>query len=147
MSRLERVACQFREDLEHERSRRLDLQGLTIKISSEREKDRSQFAFAHLENERAQHSIRYELMEARQDIYRLRGEIYELHTRADSQHREHKSILKMFERKGLLTGRNPVISPKPSYVERRMRSHLMWQVNRVCVASAAKHTKWTDKLG
>uniref|UniRef100_M4BS74 RxLR effector candidate protein n=1 Tax=Hyaloperonospora arabidopsidis (strain Emoy2) TaxID=559515 RepID=M4BS74_HYAAE len=46
-------------------------------------------------------------MEARQDISRLRGEISELQTRAESQHREHKYPLEMLERKGCLHRKNP----------------------------------------
>ena len=102
VSQLERVTCELREDLEHERSRRLDLVDNVTRLSSERERDRSDFAFAHLENKRAQHSLRDELVEARQDISRLRGEISELQTRADSQHREHKYLLEMLECKGFL---------------------------------------------
>ena len=76
---LEHVTCELREDLEHERSRRLDLIDNVTRLSLEREKNRSDFAFAQLENERAQRS--------------LRGDISELQTRADSQHREHKYLL------------------------------------------------------
>ena len=47
------------------------------RLSSERERDRSDFAFAQLENERTQRSLRDELVEARQDLSRLRGEISE----------------------------------------------------------------------
>ena len=60
------------------------------------------FAFAQLERERTQRSLRNELVEARQDISRLRGEISELQTRADSQHCEHKYLLEMLERKGFI---------------------------------------------
>ena len=72
------------------------------RLSSERERYRSDLAFAQLENERTQRSLRDELVEARQDIPRLRGEISELQNRADIQHREHKHILEMLERKGFL---------------------------------------------
>ena len=148
MSQLERVTCELREDLEHERSRRLGLNDNVTRLSSERERDRSDFAFAQLENERNQRSLRDELVDARQDISRLRGEIPELQTRADSQHREHKYLLEMLERKGFL-GRSPVlvIRPTATDVERRMRAHFTWQFNRVCVANAAQHTKLTDELG
>ena len=72
------------------------------RLSSERERDRSYFAFAQLENERNQRYLRDKLVEARQGISRLRGEISELQTRADSQHCEHKYLLEMLERKGFL---------------------------------------------
>ena len=62
-------------------------------------RDRSQFAFAQLKNKRAQRSLRDELGEARQDISRLRGEISDLQAHADSQHRVHKNLLEMLERK------------------------------------------------
>ena len=106
------------------------------RLSSERERDRSDLAFAQLENERTQRSLRDELVEARQDISRLRGEISELQTRADSQHREHKYLLEILERTDFFTGRSPVlvIRPEVTDVERRMRAHLTWQFNRVCVA-------------
>ena len=57
VSQLERVTCELREDLEHERSRRLDLVDNVTCLSSELERDRSDFAFAQLENERAQVSL------------------------------------------------------------------------------------------
>ena len=41
-------------------------------------------------------------MEARRDISRFRGEIAKLQTRAEIQHREHKYLLEMLERKGFL---------------------------------------------
>ena len=72
------------------------------RFSSERERDRSDFAFAQLENGRAQRSLCDELVEACQDISRLRGEISELQTRADSQHGEHKYLVEMLVRKGFL---------------------------------------------
>ena len=78
------------------------------RLSSDWEKDRAEYAFSQLANEREQCSLREELMEARQDISRLRGEISELQTRAESQHREHKYILKMLERKGCLHRKNPL---------------------------------------
>uniref|UniRef100_M4B375 RxLR effector candidate protein n=1 Tax=Hyaloperonospora arabidopsidis (strain Emoy2) TaxID=559515 RepID=M4B375_HYAAE len=99
---LESVTCELREDLEHERSRSLDLVDNVTRLPSGRERDRSDFAFAQLENERTQRTLRDELVEARQDISRLRGEICELQTRADSQHHEHKYLLEMLERKGFL---------------------------------------------
>ena len=102
VSQLDRVTCNLREDLEHERGRRMDLLGNVNRLSSDREKDRAESAFAQLVNEREQRSLRDELIEARPDISRIRGEISELQTRADSQHREHKYLLEMLERKGFL---------------------------------------------
>ena len=69
------------------RGRRLDFLGNVNRLSSDREKDREEYAFAQLANEREQRSLRDELMEARQDISRLHGEISELQTRVESQHR------------------------------------------------------------
>uniref|UniRef100_M4C285 Uncharacterized protein n=1 Tax=Hyaloperonospora arabidopsidis (strain Emoy2) TaxID=559515 RepID=M4C285_HYAAE len=54
-----------------------------------------------------QRSLRDELMEARTDISRLHGEISEVQIRAESQHREHKYLLKMPERKGFLHRKKP----------------------------------------
>ena len=102
VSQLERVTCELYEDLEHERSRRLGLVDNVTRLSSERERDRSDFAFAQHENEWTQRSLLDELVEARQDISRLRGEISELQARAGSQHREQKYLLEMLERKGFL---------------------------------------------
>uniref|UniRef100_M4B922 RxLR effector candidate protein n=1 Tax=Hyaloperonospora arabidopsidis (strain Emoy2) TaxID=559515 RepID=M4B922_HYAAE len=97
VSQLERVTCELREDLEHERSRRLGLVDNVTRLSSERERDQSDFAFAQLENERNQRSFRDELVEARQDISRLRGEISELQSAPPAQ-----VFLEMLERKGFL---------------------------------------------
>ena len=95
---LKRVTRDLRDDIEHERSRRLGLNDNVTRLSSERERDRSDFSFAQLENERNQRSLRDELV----NTSRLRGEISELQTRADSQHREHKYLLEMLERKEFL---------------------------------------------
>ena len=95
VSQLEQVTCELREDLEHERSRRLGLVDKVTRHFSERERDRSDFALAQFDNERTHRSLRDELVQARQDISRIRGEISELQTRADSQHREHKYLLEM----------------------------------------------------
>ena len=107
VSQLDRVTCELRKDLEHERGRRLDLLGSLNRLSSDREKDMAEYTFAQLENEREQRSLRDELVEARQDISRLRGEISELQTRAESQHREHKYLLEMIKRKGFLHRKKP----------------------------------------
>ena len=95
VSQPDRVTCELREDVEHERGRRLDLLGNVNRLSSDREKDRVEYAFAQLANEREQLSLRDELMEARQDISRLCGEISELQTRVESQNHEHKYLLEM----------------------------------------------------
>uniref|UniRef100_M4BIV3 RxLR effector candidate protein n=1 Tax=Hyaloperonospora arabidopsidis (strain Emoy2) TaxID=559515 RepID=M4BIV3_HYAAE len=107
VSQLDRVTCELHEDLEHEKGRRLNWLGNAKRPSSDREKDRAGYAFAQLVNEREQRSLRDELMEARQNISRLCGEISELQTRAESQHREHKYLLEMLERKGFLHRKNP----------------------------------------
>uniref|UniRef100_M4B397 RxLR effector candidate protein n=1 Tax=Hyaloperonospora arabidopsidis (strain Emoy2) TaxID=559515 RepID=M4B397_HYAAE len=51
VSQIERVTCELREDFEHERSRRLGLVDNVTRVSLERERDRSDLAFAQLENE------------------------------------------------------------------------------------------------
>uniref|UniRef100_M4B4E5 RxLR effector candidate protein n=1 Tax=Hyaloperonospora arabidopsidis (strain Emoy2) TaxID=559515 RepID=M4B4E5_HYAAE len=96
------MGLQLREDIEHKRSRRLGLVDNVTRLSSKRERDRSDFVFSQLENKQTQRSLRDELVEARQDISRLRGEISELQTRADSQHGEHEYLLEMLERKVFL---------------------------------------------
>ena len=107
VSQLDHVTCELREDLEYERGRRMDLLGNLNRLRSDREKDREEYAFAQLANEREQRSIRDELMEARQDLSQLRGEISKLQTRAERQHRDHKYLLEMLERKGCLHWKNP----------------------------------------
>ena len=107
VSHIDRVTCELREDLEHERGRRLDFLGNVNRLISDRDKNRVEYAVAQLANEREQHSLRDELMEALQDICRLRGEISELQKRTESQHHEHKYLLEMLERKGFLHRKNP----------------------------------------
>ena len=58
VSQLDRVTCELREDLEHERGRRLDLLGNVNCLSSGREKDRTDYVFVQLANEREQRSLR-----------------------------------------------------------------------------------------
>ena len=84
VSRLDRVTCELREDLEHERGRRLDLLGNVNRLSSDQEKDREKYASSQLANEREQRSLRDKPMESRQDTSRLRGEISKFQTRAAS---------------------------------------------------------------
>ena len=107
VSQLDRVTCELLEDLENERGRRLDLIGNVNRLSSDQEKDTAEYAFAQLANEWEQRSLRDKLMKARQDISRLRGDISELQTRAESQHREHKYLLEMLRGKGFLHRKNP----------------------------------------
>ena len=81
---------------------RLGLFDILNRLLSEREKDRSEFAVAHLENEQAQRSLREKLVKARQDICRCCGKISKLQTGGESQNREHKYLLEMLERKCFL---------------------------------------------
>uniref|UniRef100_A0AAV1VNB5 Uncharacterized protein n=1 Tax=Peronospora matthiolae TaxID=2874970 RepID=A0AAV1VNB5_9STRA len=62
-------------------------------------KHRAEFAFAQLENERSQTSLRDELRVARGIVEQSRDEIAALQTLVDSHHREHSEML---ERKGVL---------------------------------------------
>ena len=48
----ERVLTELKEDVEHEHSRRHELLTTVRRLRTDREKDRSEFAFAQLENER-----------------------------------------------------------------------------------------------
>ena len=52
VSQLDRVTCELREYLEHERDRRLDFLGNVNRLISDREKDRADYAFAQLANKR-----------------------------------------------------------------------------------------------
>ena len=133
MSQPERVS---REDSEHERSRSLGLNDNVTRLSSERERDRSDFAFAQLENERTQRSLRDELVEARQDISRLRGEISELQTRLIVSTANTSIYWRCLSARDFFTGKSHVlvIRPKATDVERKMHAHLTWHFNRVCVA-------------
>uniref|UniRef100_A0AAV1USZ9 Uncharacterized protein n=1 Tax=Peronospora matthiolae TaxID=2874970 RepID=A0AAV1USZ9_9STRA len=73
-----RVTQGLRDDLEHERDRRLQM-------ADTASKHRAEFVFAQLENERALTSLRDELR-----------------TLVDAHHREHKALCEMLERKGVL---------------------------------------------
>uniref|UniRef100_A0AAV1UBP6 Uncharacterized protein n=1 Tax=Peronospora matthiolae TaxID=2874970 RepID=A0AAV1UBP6_9STRA len=91
----DRVTQGLRDDLEHERNRRLQM-------ADTASKHRAEFAFAQLENERALTSLRDELRVARVDIDRSRAEITALQTLVDIHHRKHKALCEMLERKGVL---------------------------------------------
>uniref|UniRef100_A0AAV1VLX7 Uncharacterized protein n=1 Tax=Peronospora matthiolae TaxID=2874970 RepID=A0AAV1VLX7_9STRA len=91
----DRVTQGLRDDLEHERDRRLQLADTVLK-------HRAEFTFAQLESERALTSLRDELRVARGDIDRSRAEITALQTLVDGHHREHKALYEMLERKGVL---------------------------------------------
>uniref|UniRef100_A0AAV1UHN7 Uncharacterized protein n=1 Tax=Peronospora matthiolae TaxID=2874970 RepID=A0AAV1UHN7_9STRA len=85
----------LRDDLEHERNRRLQLADAVSR-------HRDEFAFAQLENERSLTSLRDELRVARGIADRSRDEIAALQTLVDAHHREHKALCEMLERKGVL---------------------------------------------
>uniref|UniRef100_A0AAV1V8X3 Uncharacterized protein n=1 Tax=Peronospora matthiolae TaxID=2874970 RepID=A0AAV1V8X3_9STRA len=91
----DRVTLALRDDLEHERGRRLQLADTVLK-------HRAEFAFAQLENERSLTSLRDELRVARGIVDRSRAEITALQTLVDAHHREHKALCEMLERKGVL---------------------------------------------
>uniref|UniRef100_A0AAV1UXH6 Uncharacterized protein n=1 Tax=Peronospora matthiolae TaxID=2874970 RepID=A0AAV1UXH6_9STRA len=91
----DRVTQGLRDDLEHERNRRLQM-------ADTASKHRAEFAFAQLENERSLTSLRDELRVARGIVDRSRDEIAALQTLVDVHHREHKALCEMLERKGVL---------------------------------------------
>uniref|UniRef100_A0AAV1USA5 Uncharacterized protein n=1 Tax=Peronospora matthiolae TaxID=2874970 RepID=A0AAV1USA5_9STRA len=91
----DRVTQGLRDDLEHERNRRLQM----VDTAS---KHRAEFAFAQLENERSLTSLHDELRVARGIVDRSRDEITALQTLVDAHHREHKALCEMLERKGVL---------------------------------------------
>uniref|UniRef100_A0AAV1VH08 Uncharacterized protein n=1 Tax=Peronospora matthiolae TaxID=2874970 RepID=A0AAV1VH08_9STRA len=91
----DRVTQGLRDDLEHERNRRLQM-------ADTASKHRAEFAFAQLENERSLTSLRDELRVARGIADRSRDEIAALQTLVDAHHREHKALCEMLERKGVL---------------------------------------------
>ena len=62
VSQLDRVTCELREDLEHERGRRLDSLGNVYRLRSDREKDRADYAFAQLAYEREQRYLRVKMI-------------------------------------------------------------------------------------
>uniref|UniRef100_A0AAV1TGI9 Uncharacterized protein n=1 Tax=Peronospora matthiolae TaxID=2874970 RepID=A0AAV1TGI9_9STRA len=128
-SLFDRVTQALRGDLEHERDRRLQMAD-TVSMH------RAEFAFAQLENERALTSLRDELRVARGIVDRSRDEITALQTFVDGHHREHKALCEMLERKAFFIGRNRVLMVrlKPTNVKLGMRSHLTWQLDRVCIA-------------
>uniref|UniRef100_A0AAV1UJH1 Uncharacterized protein n=1 Tax=Peronospora matthiolae TaxID=2874970 RepID=A0AAV1UJH1_9STRA len=91
----DRVTQGLRDDLEHERNRRLQM-------ADTASKHRAEFAFAQLENERSLTSLRDELRVARGIADRSQAEINALQTLVDAHHREHKTLCEMLERKGVL---------------------------------------------
>uniref|UniRef100_A0AAV1VF51 Uncharacterized protein n=1 Tax=Peronospora matthiolae TaxID=2874970 RepID=A0AAV1VF51_9STRA len=91
----DRVTQVLRNDLEHERGRRLQL-------ADAASKHRAEFAFVQLENERALTSLRDELRVARGIVDRSRAEVTALQTLVDGHHREHKALCEVLERKGVL---------------------------------------------
>uniref|UniRef100_A0AAV1ULR0 Uncharacterized protein n=1 Tax=Peronospora matthiolae TaxID=2874970 RepID=A0AAV1ULR0_9STRA len=91
----DRVTQVLRNDLEHERGRRLQL-------ADAASKHRAEFAFVQLENERALTSLRNELRVARGIVDRSRAEVTALQTLVDGHHREHKALCEVLERKGVL---------------------------------------------
>uniref|UniRef100_A0AAV1U7T4 Uncharacterized protein n=1 Tax=Peronospora matthiolae TaxID=2874970 RepID=A0AAV1U7T4_9STRA len=91
----DRVTQGLRDDLEHERNRRLQLADAVLK-------HRAKFSFAQLKNERALTSLRDELRVARVDINRSRAEITALQSLVDAHNRDHKALCEMLERKGVL---------------------------------------------
>uniref|UniRef100_A0AAV1TST2 Uncharacterized protein n=1 Tax=Peronospora matthiolae TaxID=2874970 RepID=A0AAV1TST2_9STRA len=91
----DRVTQGLRDDLEHERNRRLQM-------ADTASKHRAEFAFAQLENERSLTSLRDELRVARGIADWSRDEIAALQTLVDAHHREHKALCEMLERKGVL---------------------------------------------
>uniref|UniRef100_A0AAV1TYH3 Uncharacterized protein n=1 Tax=Peronospora matthiolae TaxID=2874970 RepID=A0AAV1TYH3_9STRA len=125
----DRVTLTLRGDLELERDRRLQPADTVLK-------HRAEFAFAQLENERALTYLREELSVARVDIDLSQAEITALQTLVDIHHREHKALCEMLERKGVLHRKNSVLMVRlnPTNVKHRMRSHLTWQFDRVCIA-------------
>uniref|UniRef100_A0AAV1T1F5 Uncharacterized protein n=1 Tax=Peronospora matthiolae TaxID=2874970 RepID=A0AAV1T1F5_9STRA len=91
----DRITQGLRNDLEHERDRRLQMADTALK-------HRAEFAFAQLENERYLTSLRDELRVTRGIVDRSRDEIAALQTLVDAHYREHKALCEMLERKGVL---------------------------------------------
>uniref|UniRef100_A0AAV1VE44 Uncharacterized protein n=1 Tax=Peronospora matthiolae TaxID=2874970 RepID=A0AAV1VE44_9STRA len=91
----DRVTLSLRDDLKHERNRRLQM-------ADTASKHRAEFAFAQLENERSLTSLRDELRVARGDIDRSRAELTAFQTLVDAHHREHEHLCEMLERMGVL---------------------------------------------
>uniref|UniRef100_A0AAV1UCX9 Uncharacterized protein n=1 Tax=Peronospora matthiolae TaxID=2874970 RepID=A0AAV1UCX9_9STRA len=91
----DRVTQGLRNDLEHERDRRLQMADTVLKHQAE-------FAFAQLENEISLTSLRDELRVARGIVNRSQDEITALQTLVDAHHREHKALCEILERKGVL---------------------------------------------
>uniref|UniRef100_A0AAV1TSS9 Uncharacterized protein n=1 Tax=Peronospora matthiolae TaxID=2874970 RepID=A0AAV1TSS9_9STRA len=91
----DRVTQGLRDDLEHERNRR-------IQMADTASKHRAEFAFAQLENKRALTSLRDELRAARGIVDRFYAEVTARQTLVDAHHREHKALCEMLERKNVL---------------------------------------------
>uniref|UniRef100_A0AAV1TEM3 Uncharacterized protein n=1 Tax=Peronospora matthiolae TaxID=2874970 RepID=A0AAV1TEM3_9STRA len=81
----DRVTQGLRDDLEHERNRRLQM-------ADTASRHRAEFAFAQLDNERSLTSLRDELRVACGDVNRSRAEITAIQTFVNAHHREHKAL-------------------------------------------------------
>ena len=136
------VLTELREDVEQEYNRRHDLLKTVRRLRTDREKDRSEFAFAQLENER---DIPYLLDEP---VAALRSNAL-----MKDQHEIGPVITRICW--GSLSvpavsvlGRGLVLKVRAetTYIERRMRAHPTRKLNSVHIALSLQYTKETNVI-
>ena len=147
---MDRAIVEWRDDLEHERDRCYALTDSLRKHRIDHETDRDEYVVAWLQVERDVRSIVGELETACGEILRLKGDISDERIQVERLERERKNLLDVLEcgaiyivRRGLVL----TVRAETPHVERRMRVHLTWKLDRVCVALSEQHTKGTDIIG